>query len=504
MLDILLFEVKNILKKYFDALDLRKKDYIIVSILFLGLMSLLKVLNTFEIDIKYIISFLAMVYILSSFAGNNKLIRDYLESPNFFFNRLYPLSSIRIMMIKMIAFEMLYLVEYAFISSSIVVLLIFAGYSPIPSILNMLNITMLALCIKSILMILSMRKKRGFYVFKVLSESLKIFLVFFYFHYLVIFFYSISDLEHVISKMRNLSNSLLFDYYSICINSLGTLSLFLSLLCIYILLMGLRVFSYSRVIMSTTKNTKVLNPNKVGVFKKRISRNIMFIKEWRCLNEISFLSFFITRILAYVLFFIIVMSFKIKFDLSDTLIMIILFFELIYMSEKITSSYLGKERSFVLHYLFSSTPIKKIILYRTFVYFLFTAGYITIINIMVIILFEINISSSMMLIFITICSAPTQIYISNIFNTYKASYVNEFAIPNQKMTFIKILVKSSITYLTLTIITFIPLIFSNSSSVVIGMSLFLLLNIISFLILYIFTRKKERGFYGEYKAAYSE
>lgn len=502
MFYIVFYEIKNVLKKYINSLNLKNIDYLIVALFFLTLMTLFKVLNIFEVEIKYIISFLAVVYVLTSFSGNNKMVKEYIESKEFSANRLYPISSYKLMAIKTIMFEILYLIEYFLISSALALLLIITGYSPFTSIFSLLSITLLALCTKNILIIFSIRSKRKLSFLKVIMDVTIIFLTFFYFHYLTILFNSISDLNNLLDQVKDFGDLSFFNSFFIGIYYLQNASTFLLLSLTYIFFMAIRILIYSR--LSELKNKVSLHYPKIKVLNSISFSNIIIKKEMEYLNYLSFFRHYLSKIIAYLLFFVIVLIFDIKFDFSNILLAIIIFFELISMSEKITTSYLGKEKSFILHYIFSSTSIQHILLYKTFVHSMLNAIYITIVCLIVVILFEINLVNSIILVFVMLSSVPTQVYISNIFNTYKSSYMNDFGIPNKKTHIFKILIKSIISYITLAILTFTPLIFTNIASSLIIIISFLLLNIFTFLMLYIFTRRKEKDFYGEYGSAFSK
>ncbi len=497
-------EIKNVLKKYYESLDLRRKDFILVVLIFFTLMVLMKILNTFNLDLIYIITFLGVVYVFSSFSGNNKILLEYINSDKFHFSRVFPISNFRLMGIQTTKFEIIYIAEYVSISVSLMLLLIITGYPPLATIFSLINITLVALCIRCIILILNSRKKRDFLFLKVTIDTIKIFMIFIYFHYITVFFYSLLDPQQILSKIKNIKNTAIFEQFFFWFAHLEKVSLLIFLILIYCLLIITRIYIYSLIFESQLNDNEVNRLYKIHFFEKILSRNIFLKKEWRELQSISFFNLVTSRIIAYTIFLIITITFNIKFNLSPVIILIISLFELIYISEKISSSYLGKEKGFITNYIFSNTSISKIILYKTIIHTLIIAIYITIINGVMIISFQYNLLNSINLIVILLFSTPTQVYISNFFNTYKTSYQNEFGIPNKKMQFIKTLVKSLLGYMTLSILTFVPLVFDNSTGFFIGIFSFLLLNISTLFVIYMFTIKKGRGFYGEYEQVYSK
>lgn len=503
MLQTAFLSVKNILRKYIESINFTNRDYLLLGFLFLVLMSLLKIINSFGIQSKYTIAFLATIYVISSFAGNHKLFREYLDSDYFRYNQVFPLSPNKLMILKVIELESVILSEYALISSFTVLLLIITGYPALMSIFSVLSITLVALCIKNIIVILNAKKVKEGYILGVIIETLKVFLVFFYFHFLISFFNSISNPDQIYSIIKNLDHLLIMDYFFSVINQLGNIQTIILLLLTYVILIAIRTFTYSKLVSLQMKETGELHSNIIR-FNKIFPNNILLIKELNHLRTTSIFRTFMIRISAYILFFVFVIGFDITFNLNYVIVTIIIFFELIYMTEKVTSSYLGKEKGFVLNYIFSGTSIRNILMYRTLVYSVITIVYMVFINLIMIILFEINFLNSIELMFIIICSAPSQIYISNFFNTYKTSYINDFGIPNKKMQLIKIIIKSIIAYVTLSFVTFIPFIFDGLTGFFILLLAFTVVNLTFFYLFYIYSKIKEKELYGEYGQAYSE
>lgn len=496
MISILYLESKNVILQYLDSLKFNKKDFLISAILFLSILAVFKFLEVFDVNLNYIQLFILLIYILSAFVGSKDWLKDYFKSHSFTLNYIYPLSKFKLFLIKIFKFEIIDIFDYSIISSLLILILYLAGYSFSKAFIGILCITLCSLSLKTICSFFTFNIIKNIIGIKVLLETIKLFLLFYYFHYLFNFFNLIYENGKI--NFNKIFNIFRIDISLIDISIFNFSNSFFTLKTMIVLFFCYLVFIFFKILIySKTLVTLSVKQNQSSTISLYFIRNISILKEVRALGEINFWTFLLSKIISLLLFLLLAKFLVLEFNISFTVLLIIAFIECTNISDKITKSYIAKEKHFVLNYLFSNTSLLDVLKKRTLLYSFFTLPYWIIYVAILFFVFNLSYLSYFIMLGLLIISQPILIFTNDSLNTFKASYINELGIPNTKMNLMKILIKLLISYIFLFSITFFPYIFNESFLATIALMSFT--NWLIFFLLYKILTKKEKELYGEYK-----
>lgn len=509
MLHLIQLEIKNIFKQYLSSLNLTNLDYLIYCGIALSITVIFKILHTFDVNLEYIFLVISAITIICTFSGGNDLIFKHIKSREYRLSTLYPIIHIKLLSIKLVKFEFIFFIEYMFALIPISISLMVVGYSISLVFISMSSLIITCACLKNFLLIISIFKtKNKSRYLKIFIGFIYISITFYYFHYLTIFSnlvltflqngkYPKTNLFSNLSENFNIKNI----YYCILCNY----KYLFAILFIYFLFLFIKTIIYSK--YSSNSNIPV-NKKRVEILNFDVVRskiqNIMLLKELFSIKNENFFEFIINRVFSYILFTAVCILFDLKFNFQNILIYIILMFEIIHVSEKISSSFLGKEKSFIINYMFSDYSLNKLLSFRIKIYSLIVFLYITFINLLIIIILNLNFKEFILLFGTISLLIVPQVAVINIFNTYKSSYINDLGIPNKKSNFIKIMIQSVINYLNFLVISIVPILFSGTLNIIIQVLIIAIVNVLYLLFLWGFAKLKEGDFYGEFKVAFSK
>lgn len=502
MIYLLYIETKGLVKQFLNSLSLKNGDYLIGTIFLLTITSILKILQIFNVDINYIMIGMLVVSIAIAMLDNSKLIIKLFESKNYIFTKVYPINEYKIVTIKVLKYDIISFIQFFILMIPLTIIIILVGYDLL--VITKAFIFSIATFIFSngFISIFNIYKSQfENKVIKIIINSILVAIPYMFIYYSAKVFSLLIDL---IDRKENIST---FNMKSLNVINISKdliqINYFSLLIIMSLAILIIRIYSYMKISEKYKKNFKKEKIKKISNIN---IKNIIIRKEiYGLLNEKG-IYYLIDRLISYGIFGIVFMfvNTKLNINIQANLLFIILMYEIALVSEKLTENYLGKEGDFAIQYIYSNYSILKIIAKRTVIYVCIAMIYLTLMEIIISTIFNLNIYDFIINLIISILFTISFITTCNIFNTYKSSYKNELGIPNKKVSFIKMICETSFCYLSLPVITFIPFIDGIKYK---GLIIIVFITIISFIyvtILNIFAKLKEGEFYGEFKGAFSK
>lgn len=500
MFYLLYLETKGLLKQFVNSLNIKKNDCLIYFMFVLTLVFFGKVAFIFKLKLGYIVLLLFFLAIVFGSLEYSKQIVEIITSKKNNESKIYPINNFKLISIKMFRYEILALVQYLFVAIPLYLILAVVGYdlySVGKSFIFSINVFLFFYSIISLF-------KVGKIKFE--SQILKVIMgvVYISIPYLFIF-YSNKAISFLIDVANNSTNlklviskiSVLDLFYNIV-----TIKKYLIMLFMYVLLTVIRLFIYKSI---SQNNKKENNKFKIKLLEKYKCNNIVVRKEVSNLLLGKFDNFLFFRIISYSIFAIMLIVFKYGFgkyiEIKYNLLLFVFIFDISKVSEEITKNYIGKEKKYILQYMFSDYSLINVLKNRIKIYSFILIIYTVFIEIIMGLSVNENIHNILLMIILSVPIIINFIFTNELFNTYKTSYINELAIPNKKSTFIKVICEAILCYLMLPIIIFVPYIPLGNYVALIQITLVYFVNIIYFIILMIFTKTKEGELYGEFKYA---